>query len=83
MLRAEGDEDDDTPEVPGYYATEGDADPQITTGIMGVYTDLSKPVESVTYVNAQGMQSSKPFDGVNIVITRYTDGTTSTRKVVR
>ena len=83
MLRGEGDEDDDTPEVPGYYATEGDADPQITTGIMGVYTDLSKPVESVTYVNAQGMQSSKPFDGVNIVITRYTDGTTSTRKVVR
>jgi hypothetical protein len=83
MLRGEGDEDDDTPEVPGYYATEGDADPQITTGIMGVYSDLSKPVESVTYVNAQGMQSSKPFDGVNIVITRYTDGTTSTRKVVR
>jgi len=50
---------------------------------MGVYTDVNKPVESVTYVNAQGMQSSKPFDGVNLVVTRYTDGTTSTTKVVR
>ena len=50
---------------------------------MGVYTDVNKSVESVTYVNAQGMQSSKPFDGVNLVVTRYTDGTTSTTKVVR
>ncbi|MBQ9576063.1 MAG: hypothetical protein IJV11_04215 [Muribaculaceae bacterium] len=83
MLRAEGDENETPPEVPGYYAVEDDGDPQITTSVMGVYTDASKPVESVTYVNAQGMQSSKPFDGVNLVVTRYTDGTTSTTKVVR
>jgi hypothetical protein len=29
------------------------------------------------------MQSDKPFDGINIVVTRYSDGTTSTTKVVR
>ena len=40
-------------------------------------------IESVTYVNALGMQSDKPFDGVNIVITRYSNGTVSTTKVVR
>ena len=40
-------------------------------------------VVSTTYVNAQGMQSDVPFDGLNIVITRYSDGTTSTTKVVR
>lgn len=77
-------DDDDAPEVPGYYASEGDDNPDITTGINGVYYDLNnKPVESVTYVNSQGMTSDKPFDGVNIVVTRYTDGTTRTTKVVR
>ena len=40
-------------------------------------------VESVTYVNPQGMQSSRPFDGVNIVVTRYSDGSTRTSKIIR
>lgn len=40
-------------------------------------------VLSVTYYNVAGVQSSKPFDGINIVVTRYTDGTASTAKVVR
>ncbi len=40
-------------------------------------------VVSRTYVNALGMQSDQPFDGVNIVITRYSDGKVSTAKVVR
>ena len=45
---------------------------------------LNGPVPvSVTYVNPQGMQSSKPFDGINIVVTRYSDGTTRTTKVAR
>ena len=82
-LRGNRDGDDETPEVPGYYASEGDGNPDITTGINGVYSDLNKPVESVTYVNAQGMTNDQPFDGVNIVITRYTDGTMTTTKLVR
>ena len=40
-------------------------------------------VVSRTYINTLGMQSDEPFDGINIVITRYSDGTTSTTKVVR
>lgn len=40
-------------------------------------------IVSQTYYNAQGIKSDKPFDGVNIVITRYSDGTTKTTKVVR
>jgi hypothetical protein len=42
-----------------------------------------RTVTSVTYVNAQGMTSDKPFDGLNIVITRYSDGTMTTTKVIR
>lgn len=40
------------------------------------------PVD-VTYVNPQGMKSSRPFDGVNIVVTRYSDGSTRTTKIIR
>ena len=40
-------------------------------------------VIGVTYVNAQGMTSDKPFEGLNIVVTKFSDGTTSTTKVMR
>lgn len=42
-----------------------------------------KTVESVRYYNIMGMESEKPFEGINIVVTRYSDGTTSTAKVLR
>lgn len=42
-----------------------------------------KAVESVRYYNIMGMESKKPFEGINIVVTRYTDGSTSTTKVLR
>ena len=38
---------------------------------------------STTYYNALGVASDKPYDGVNIVVTRYSDGTTKTTKVVK
>ena len=37
-------------------------------------------VKHVRYVNLAGMESETPFSGVNIVVTTYTDGTTSTTK---
>ena len=42
-----------------------------------------KQVLNRTYYNLAGIESSKPFDGVNIVVTRYTDGTHTTTKVLR
>ena len=43
----------------------------------------AKTVSSVRYFNMTGAESAQPFDGINIVETRYTDGTTSTAKVIR
>ena len=40
-------------------------------------------VASVTYYNAMGVASSRPHQGVNIVVTRYTDGTTKTEKILK
>ncbi len=50
------------------------------TGVNDV--NINKTIESVRYINLMGAESSRAFDGVNIVVTKYTDGTTSTTKVV-
>lgn len=53
----------------------------LPTAITRVGTE-AQPV-SVEYVNIAGVRSSKPWQGVNIVVTRYSDGTTTTTKVVK
>lgn len=50
------------------------------TGINDLATD---DAVSVKYVNAQGMTSDKPFDGLNIVVTKHADGSVTTVKVVK
>ncbi len=55
-------------------------EPAETTGITNVTT---KAIDKVTYVNMTGVESDTPFNGVNIVITRYSDGSMSTGKVIR
>ncbi len=51
------------------------------TGIENV-TVNEKEVAAVMYYNVIGQMSRNPFDGINIVQTRYTDGSTSTQKVM-
>ena len=52
--------------------------------VTAIYTvGMSKEVKSVKYYNPAGIESSKPFQGVNIVVTRYSDGSVTTTKVVK
>ena len=51
------------------------------TGVENINAD--KQVAGVRYINVAGQESDTPFTGVNIVVTTYTDGTTSTVKVVK
>ena len=51
--------------------------------ITGVKDLSAKVVASVEYVNMNGQVSSTPFDGVNVVVTHYADGTKSVTKVVK
>lgn len=46
-------------------------------------TLVTKTVVSVHYYNMMGMESRTPFDGINVVVTRYSDGSTSTLKVIK
>ena len=65
-----------------YYIVECEGDAQgITTAINELFNGRV-PVETI-YYNSVGMQSDKPFDGINIVVTHYSDGTSTTTKVVR
>ena len=42
-----------------------------------------KTVNNVKYINVAGMESNVPFEGVNIMVTTYNDGTTTTSKVIK
>ena len=42
-----------------------------------------KAVDGVRYVNVAGQVAATPWQGVNIVVTRYSDGSTRTTKVVK
>ena len=55
---------------------------QVITAINGIFTDGYREVVGVDYVNVAGMISDKPFQGVNIVVTRYSDGSKTTEKKV-
>ena len=59
-------------------------DPEsIVTAIKGIHGDLPALIEEIQYYNVMGQMSHKPFDGVNIVVTHYSDGSTTTQKVIR
>lgn len=56
-------------------------DPTISTGVEDV--DAEKTVAGVTYYNLLGVSSDRPFEGVNVVVTTYTDGTKSSKKILK
>ena len=53
-----------------------------TPTAVGTINVEAQPV-SVTYYNMLGVGSSRPHPGVNVMVTRYNDGTTTTTKVIR
>ena len=54
----------------------------IVTAIDDVNT-ANREVVGVEYYNVAGQRSDRPVEGVNIVVTRYSDGSTSTAKVLK
>ncbi len=51
--------------------------------VTGVEDINAKAVAGVKYYNLAGVESNKPFDGVNVVVTTYTDGTKAASKVIK
>ncbi len=45
-------------------------------------TRATRQVRQVRYYNVAGQESAAPFDGMNIIVTDYTDGTRTTAKTI-
>lgn len=59
----------------------------LTLKIKGIHSavrqvSVERRVALVQYVNLAGQRSAKPWQGINIVVTRYTDGTTKSERVI-
>ena len=65
----------------GYGSESGSSSPGIATSVNEIRYH-GEAVETI-YYNVQGMSSDRPFEGVNIVVTRYSDGATVVSKVIR
>lgn len=59
------------------------ANPDVVTGIDDLTAALHGQPVSTTYTDLTGRQSDRPFGGVNIVTTRYSDGTVTVSKVLK
>ncbi|MBR2146358.1 MAG: hypothetical protein IJ925_02755 [Muribaculaceae bacterium] len=68
-----------------YYIAEvevdGELNNSIPTSIFGVQS--YKVVSGIKYYNMAGVESDVPFNGVNIEVTTYDDGSRSTRKIMK
>ena len=67
--------------MPLYYVVEKEV---FWAGIETGVSELNAGKETgKTYYNLQGIASDTPYDGLNIVVTRYSDGTTKSTKFMR
>ena len=60
------------------YPLDFDTTSSLLSAISTVYSNCE--VVGVEYVNVSGLVSDKPHKGVNIVVTRYRDGSTTVTK---
>ena len=75
-----GDETESKP----YYIAEYEYPFTINGGIStGIENLNARQVVSEKYYNPAGIESDTPFKGVNIVVTRYSDGSTTTTKILK
>lgn len=65
---------------PALFAAASTATVNNTSGIDEVH---DAQVVSVRYYNVAGIEASEPFSGINIVVTTYSNGTTSTSKIIK
>ena len=68
-----------------YYIAEATQEKTVTSSVITGVVNVqgAKEVAGVKYYNLAGMESNEPFSGVNIVVTRYTDGSVTSSKVMR
>lgn len=72
--------------TPGFYmvypldvmSSEGSA-----TSVREIRQPASTEIDSIRYYNIMGQESETPFDGINIEVIRYKDGSSISKKILR
>ena len=73
-----------TPATTYYYVAEALVDVEWNNDVVTGVSDVAdKQVSSIRYYDLAGHSSTKPFCGVNIVVTKYTDGSSVSAKILR
>ena len=65
------------------YPLDLDPDNSITTGVREINPSASTTIDSIRYYNVMGQESETPFDGINVMVIRYKDGSFISKKVLR
>lgn len=66
-----------------YYVVENQVEIPMNQIITGIDNVTSKAVANVKYYNMMGIESDVPFQGVNIEVTTYEDGSRASRKIMK
>ena len=53
------------------------------TAVREIRPQDSIEIVDIGYYNVMGQESKTPFDGINIIVTRYADGSSSVLKALR
>ena len=54
-----------------------------STAVREIRAQESVEIDSIRFYNVMGQESETPFDGINIEVIRYKDGSMISRKVLR
>lgn len=56
---------------------------QTETAVQELYSRDAVTIKSMTYYNMMGQASDKPFDGINVIVVTYSDGSSRSWKVLK
>ena len=56
---------------------------QTITAVRELQSQDAVTIKSMTYYNMMGQASDTPFDGINVIVVRYSDGSSRSWKVLK
>ena len=65
------------------YPLDLEPDKSISTSVKEVNPPATTTIDSIRYYNMMGQESQTPFDGINIMVIRYKDGSFISKKILR
>ena len=74
---------DATPEFYNVYPLDMTSPGETYTGVREVVSRDATKIVDIRYYNIMGQESTTPFDGINIMVVRYKDGSMTSTKILK